>query len=101
MGRSDASTSKGARTDVSVNSSRGAHVADPSSRRRVEPLFAEPSAYFRSDFPGLDQRRQSLNERDTRATHPDGPQRPRTPSAHGSPGRMSWEPRPLRSWPVL
>jgi hypothetical protein len=48
--------------DDSVNSSIGSHVANPASSRCVEPLFAEPLAYFRSDFPGLDERRQSLNE---------------------------------------
>ena len=88
------------RQDASVKVSIGSHVANPASRRRVEPLFAEPSAYFRSDFPGLDERRQSLNERGhTRQTHADGPLRPRASSAQGL-SLHTWESKPLRSWPT-
>jgi hypothetical protein len=91
---------KGSGQDASVKSSIGSHVANPASRRRVEPLFAEPSAYFRSDFPGLDERRQSLNERGHAGpTHADGPQRPRASSAQG-PSLRTWESKPLRSWPT-
>lgn len=77
----------------------GAHVANPESRRRVPKLFAEPDAYFRSDYPSLSSKPKDgdASLRSPRQGKSRDGKRPRTSPAAG---HKTWEGSRLRSWPA-